>query len=354
MSELQRIENHITELLGQHPCVVIPEFGAFLMRDAAASANPFSGEVKPSGQTLFFNPSITADDGLLAAHIKEKEGCDYATALSSIKNNIFDIKARLQKNKNCPFGKLGNFFLHTEGNVLFLPLSGLNLSKKAFGLGTLHLNELTQQQAKTNHQAQTLTAAKPAAEILFAEEVPEEAAVIDIQTGRTRSRGFIWKVAAAVCFISMGAALLYYSQNFLATNSKLQVASQIPSAVSQSSKAPTLKEENKAVPNKNVAPAISLLSASDMNEHMEQIKTGEGVVFVCGGSYMSDKLATNECNTWKKMGIPAVIGKKEGSSLLKVVLGRFGNEETASTFLQQMPINSGFHAGLLTADLLFL
>ena len=91
-----------------------------------------------------------------------------------------------------------------------------------------------------------------------------------------------------------------------------------------------------------------------MNVHMEQIKNGEGLVFVCGGSYMSDKLATNECNTWKKMGIPAVIGKKHGSSLLKVVLGRFSNEEAASTFLQQMPINSGFHAGLLTADLLFL
>jgi len=342
MSELQSIENHITELLGQHPCVVIPEFGAFLMRDAAASANPFSGEVKPSGQTLFFNPSITADDGLLAAYIKEKEGCDYATALSSIKNNISDVRARLQKNKNCPFGKLGNFFLHTEGNVLFLPLSGLNLSKKAFGLGTLHLNELTQQQSKTN-QAQSLTAAKPAVEIHFAEEV-EEAAIIDIQTGRTRSRGFIWKVAAAACFITMGAA----------TNSKLQVASQIPSAASQSSNSGASKEDYKAKTNKNTAPAISLLSPSDMNLHMEQIKNGEGLVFVCGGSYMSDKLATNECNTWKKMGIPAVIGKKHGSSLLKVVLGRFSNEEAASTFLQQMPINSGFHAGLLTADLLFL
>lgn len=353
MSELQSIENHITELLGQHPCVVIPEFGAFLMRDAAASANPFSGEVKPSGQTLFFNPSITADDGLLAAYIKEKEGCDYATALSSIKNNISDIRARLQKNKNCPFGKLGNFFLHTEGNVLFLPLSGLNLSKKAFGLGTLHLNELTQQQSKTN-QAQSVNAPRPAVEIQFTEEVLEEAAVIDIQTGRTRSRGFIWKVAAAACFISMGAAVLYYSQTFLATNSKLQVASQIPSATSQNSNAGVTKEDYKATTNKNTAPSISLLSPSDMNVHMEQIKNGEGLVFVCGGSYMSDKLATNECNTWKKMGIPAVIGKKHGSSLLKVVLGRFSNEEAASTFLQQMPINSGFHAGLLTADLLFL
>jgi hypothetical protein len=90
-----------------------------------------------------------------------------------------------------------------------------------------------------------------------------------------------------------------------------------------------------------------------MNMGMTNIKEGKGDVFICGGAYLSRKLAENECRSWKKAGIPAVIGNKNGSSLVKVVVGRFETEQAASEYLEKLPINTGFHAGLLTARLQF-
>ena len=143
MTDLLKLETALTELLSTHECVVIPNLGAFLLRSFPASANPFSGEIKPSGQTLFFNPSITTDDGLLVTHWRYMNGCDYTTAHQAIQELVLSITGKLTSSRSLALGKLGNFFLHSEGKLLFLPASPLNLSKDAFGLAPLSLKELT-------------------------------------------------------------------------------------------------------------------------------------------------------------------------------------------------------------------
>jgi hypothetical protein len=343
MTDLLKLETALTELLSTHECVVIPNLGAFLLRSFPASANPFSGEIKPSGQTLFFNPSITTDDGLLVTHWRYMNGCDYTTAQQAIQELVLSITGKLTSSRSLALGKLGNFFLHSEGKLLFLPASPLNLSKDAFGLAPLSLKELTR--SGTLH-----TQIKP---VEHAENIPvsveeiQEADVVELKISNQKSKGFIWKIAASFCIVSLSAAAVYYGK-FNNKNQHVQLASQVPASTTAAE-----KEETSTSANKNTAPFVSLLTTEDMNKGMDQIKSGKGKVFICGGSYMSRSLAETECNTWKKSGIPAVIGQKKGSSLVKVILGRFEDEKAASDFLGSIPINSGYHAGMLSAQLQF-
>lgn len=348
MTDLLRLETAVTELLSTHNCVIIPNLGAFLLRSFPASANPFNGEIKPSGQTLFFNPSITTDDGLLLTHWRHIQGCDYTTAQQSIQTLVVHISDKVKSNRSQALGKLGNFFLHSDGKLLFLPASPLNLSKDAFGLSPLMFKELVK--SGTSH-ADIKVVGNPAPvqeKIQAIEDEFQEAEVVELKISHQKSKGFIWKIAASVCIFSLSAAAVYYGK--FANNSKpnIQVASQIPAAAPVSE-----KDDNLIVSNKKASEIVSVLTVEDMNKEMERIKGGAGNVFICGGSYMSQLLAENECNAWKKAGIPAVIGKKEGSSLIKVVIGRFDSEQSASVYLENLPINSGFHAGLLITSLQF-
>jgi nucleoid DNA-binding protein len=352
MTDLQRLENAVTELLSTHECVVIPNLGAFLLRSFPASANPFSGEIKPSGQTLFFNPSITNDDGLLLTHWRHQTGLDYTSAQLAIKDLVAFIINSVKTARSCSFGQLGNFFLHNDNKLLFLPSSALNLSKAAFGLGNIVLDEIVKNQ--TIHHVKTVEKTETSAEnvTLKVDAEIQEAEIIELNFSQQKSKGLIWKIAASVCLISLSAATIYYGKYFSQTRQNVQTASHMPA-----SQPTTPAEEkttiNKTTSNKNSENFVSLLTETDMNMGMAAIKDGEGNVFICGGAYLSRALAENECRGWKKAGIPAVIGNKKGSSLVKVVIGRFENEQSASTYLEKLPINTGFHAGLLTAKLQF-
>jgi hypothetical protein len=352
MTDLQRLESAITELIGTHECVVIPNLGAFLLRSFPASANPFSGEIKPSGQTLFFNPAITSDDGLLLTHLRYQTGCDYHTAQKTIQSLVALILDSVKANRSFPLGKLGNFFLHHEGKILFLPSSALNMSKSAFGLGNLVIEELIKSR-RVNPVATSTHAENGAPSKQTNTEVEiQEANVIELKPNQPKSRGFVWKIAASVCLVSLSAAALYYGNFLNRTGQSVQLASHLPSHHTSESKSTNVESIN-AESNKKSTITVSFLSANDMNKEMEKIMSGKGNVFICGGSYMSENLAENECKSWRKNGIPAVIGRKAGSVLIKVVVGRFENDKDASAFLEKLPVNTGFHAGLLTAQLKF-
>lgn len=344
MSDLKYLETSITDLLCSNACVVIPDMGAFLIRQSPASANPFSGEVRPAGQTLFFNPAITTDDGLLTSQWREHFGTDYAGASALISACRQQILDQIRERRNYQLGKLGNFFLNAEGKLLFLPFAGVNLDKKAFGLHPVLLNETqVSPDAAQKPEIHVREESKPYTEAAKAPAV-EEAEVLGMEVvGRRERRGMIWKVAATFCLISLTAAAVYYGQHLLRTQRDVQSAA--------STQVPVSGAAAEEVTEKKSSETVYKTEVKDINALNAHLKTQSGDVFVCGGTYMNKELALNECRQWNKLGIPAVIGRKKGSSLVKVVIGRYNTEEEASAWLEALPVISGFHAGVLIAPI---
>lgn len=101
-----------------HNCVIIPDFGGFIlnMEPAAFLSN---GEIKSPKHSIVFNPELNHNDGIIASYIAKDEKISYNAACKKIKEFVTVIKTNLKDGKTVSFGNLGSFTTDAEGNILF-------------------------------------------------------------------------------------------------------------------------------------------------------------------------------------------------------------------------------------------
>jgi nucleoid DNA-binding protein/predicted NAD-dependent protein-ADP-ribosyltransferase YbiA (DUF1768 family) len=362
MENLEQLESKILDLLGKHNCVTVPGLGSFIYREFQASSNHFTFELKPSGNTIFFNNAILADDGILANAIREQNGLSYAAALDFIQNCVQQIQSHLNEKRNLPFGKLGNFFHNAENQTFFLPGAQLNLSATAFGLPIIKLDELAKAQPNRVEQA-NIEVVEKTAEIVDAPEY-EDAEVLGIEEP-PRNRGLVWKIAAGFAVISLSGAAWYFGKQYFQhkhkpqqTESALDVVTKPEDGVQESTN-PTIAEQTAAIkkvvkriktePEKEakLATAVKINQPAEVKaliissaDYKNTIAQRAGRFWVVGGTFMGEDLAKGECKKWNAAGANATVFKPQNSALCRVVLGRFDSEKAASDFIQTMP---GYH-----------
>jgi len=136
------IAKQISDLLGKHECVVIPDFGGFILAFkpaeiyvvTPANRSPFTKQAHfmPPKPVLVFNPNITTNDGLLAYKLAAAHKISYEDACAEIQNFVKSIYAQL-KHRAYPLEGLGVFQYNLEGQLLFE--SDKNLSFITFSNG---------------------------------------------------------------------------------------------------------------------------------------------------------------------------------------------------------------------------
>ena len=91
---MQTLEKHITALFRKHDCVIVPDFGGFLLnyRSSRISDN----EILPPGKLTGFNRSLTSNDGLLANAIAQREKISYTKARNCGGNFLVQILIHIQ------------------------------------------------------------------------------------------------------------------------------------------------------------------------------------------------------------------------------------------------------------------
>ena len=89
------LANYISDLLYRYECVIVPEFGAFLTQQHAATVNPATNVFLPPRKTVSFNEQLKQNDGLLANHIVVSEDVSYTDALDKISAYVSQIKGEL-------------------------------------------------------------------------------------------------------------------------------------------------------------------------------------------------------------------------------------------------------------------
>jgi len=66
MHYLKKIEQHIFELLFQHDCVILSDFGGFVANYVSAKVDNSTQRIFPPAKTVIFNKYLSNNDGLLA------------------------------------------------------------------------------------------------------------------------------------------------------------------------------------------------------------------------------------------------------------------------------------------------
>lgn len=134
------ITRHIEYLLTEHDCVLIPGLGGFLMQDLPARFVSDRNMFYPPSRSIVFNPTLTYNDGLLAASLMRAQQIGYEQASQFIDREIDTLRVLLKRGGDrVTFGNLGVFVLTEDNTLSFEASPDYLLNLNHFGLPAVTL-----------------------------------------------------------------------------------------------------------------------------------------------------------------------------------------------------------------------
>lgn len=149
------IERHISSLLYDHECVIVPGFGGFVTNYAPAHYNEISQVFNPPSYRITFNQQLKNNDGLLINFIREQENCSYDQAKEQVAQWVEHSHQTLKQGIKLHLSQIGILSLNKEGKYHFYPDEDINYLKDAFGLSAFRIKQISSEKA-----TQTSTTAK--------------------------------------------------------------------------------------------------------------------------------------------------------------------------------------------------
>lgn len=138
------IIRHIEYLLRRNDCVVLPNFGAFIVHKENAVLTE-AGTIIPPVKQIAFNGAITYNDGMLATSLMRKNQISYDKAISIIAEEVSALKAQLSEFGEMDFGNLGRF-KEADSVITFEPSALNNFFGDYYGLTLLNLTKPMQEE----------------------------------------------------------------------------------------------------------------------------------------------------------------------------------------------------------------
>ncbi|MDR0395099.1 MAG: SPOR domain-containing protein [Tannerella sp.] len=136
---MDRIIEHIERLLLWHDCVIIPDFGGFVLQSVSAVYMGNEHSFTPARKEIVFNPTLTHNDGLLTESYMQKHAADFKEAFRLLREDVSVVKEALDDDLEFQFGRIG-LFIKEDNRILFVPdkNSDLLFSTLSYGLPVFH------------------------------------------------------------------------------------------------------------------------------------------------------------------------------------------------------------------------
>ena len=126
----------IYQLVCENDCVIIPEFGGFVMNRFSANVDFSKQEFCPPCRKVAFNENLSLSDGLLVNYLSQSENISWAEADMAVKSFVADLNKQLAEGNTVSFDGIGEFSRRT-GNLVFVS-NASNLLDESFGLSTFN------------------------------------------------------------------------------------------------------------------------------------------------------------------------------------------------------------------------
>jgi hypothetical protein len=143
------IDSHISALLYDHDCVIVPSLGGFLASQDASRIHISRQIIDPPFRKIAFNIYLRQNDGLLANHLVEFEQLSYSEAKVRIEQYVNDCFSKLNDGKKVIVERVGTLFFDSEKNLQFEPFRQVNYLKDSFGLSPVPFAPLEREKQST-------------------------------------------------------------------------------------------------------------------------------------------------------------------------------------------------------------
>lgn len=153
---MKEFVSHIDYLIQKHDCVIIPDFGGFVLSHEGASFMK-DGSVLPPKITIGFNSQLKSNDGLLAESYMTMYSIPYDEACKRINEAVTRLNTILGMRHPVQMARLGKLFLDENGSLSFEPNDNLSVfHPETFGLGTVNLRRLSYIEEETTKVKRTV------------------------------------------------------------------------------------------------------------------------------------------------------------------------------------------------------
>jgi len=136
-----KISYHIFNLLQEHDCVIVPNFGAFVARNISAKISRDGSRIYPPNKEITFNKSLIKNDGLLINRISSDENISYDMANDKLSNWVVKSHKKISKQGYIEIKNIGSISLENE-KYIFNPSQNSIFLKSSYGLNSIDSNEI--------------------------------------------------------------------------------------------------------------------------------------------------------------------------------------------------------------------
>ena len=143
-----RIIKHIEQLLSVHDCVIVPDFGGFVVQTVPTLYKAKNHRFEPMRKEIVFNETLQYNDGLLIEAYMQAEKTDYRRARQLMQEDVSGLRDILQQNKMLKMENIGSFSLGEEGQLIFLADEADWLNASLFGLEAFSFEPLQQESSE--------------------------------------------------------------------------------------------------------------------------------------------------------------------------------------------------------------
>lgn len=131
------VEEHIHNLLFEHDCVIIPDFGGLITHYASARVNPVKHTFSPPAKHVAFNEKLKLNDGLLISTFAYNKKITNEAAQEQVNNFVQQIQEALRVKQQYEMKGVGIFRHNQERKIQFEYIPADNLFNHSFGLPEL-------------------------------------------------------------------------------------------------------------------------------------------------------------------------------------------------------------------------
>lgn len=149
------ISRHISDLLFEHECVIIPGFGGFVCSYSPANIHPVQHLFNPPSKALLFNPELKTNDGLLANQISVSLKITYNRAIEIIGEFVNETLETINSGSQITLETIGVIYADQEGNLQFKQDQKSNFLKESYGLTSFISPKINRNSHKITHKPET-------------------------------------------------------------------------------------------------------------------------------------------------------------------------------------------------------
>jgi hypothetical protein len=326
------LAHYISQALYRYPCVIIPNFGAFVTEPISAKISELGQHMIPPSKKIIFNTHITNNDGLLAQLLCVGENCPYDVAIQKIEAQVTYWKLNLDKNHSLLLDHIGEI-VSKDGQYIFTQNNENNYLTDSFGLSTMQTPAIKREAYKAQVEA-----IEEVAPIFITPENEEE---------KTIKKSSNWYKYAAVFFLGLGVSA-YFGHNLY--QDKIEKETQIAHQIAQEKVEENIQKATFFLSEKLLPVTLNVAKAEE--KLSEEEKAYEVTYFhVVGGAFKSVRNAYIEMQNLTKKGYNARIGGKNKYGYYLVLFESFKTKQEAYQALDSIQSADNPEAWILTKPL---